>query len=58
MNLTDPDPACALDHVRGAARSAPLRAALSNAFAFGGHNLSLVFGPASTRSARQVLSGR
>ncbi|MFI8082321.1 beta-ketoacyl-[acyl-carrier-protein] synthase family protein [Kitasatospora sp. NPDC086009] len=52
LNLTDPDPACALDHVRGAARSVPPGAALSNAFAFGGHNLSLVFGPASTRSVK------
>ncbi|MEU6237121.1 beta-ketoacyl synthase, partial [Kitasatospora sp. NPDC047058] len=52
LNLTDPDPACALDHVRGPARSTPPGAALSNAFAFGGHNVSLVFGPASTRSAR------
>ncbi|MGW2548548.1 hypothetical protein ACWC5I_48790, partial [Kitasatospora sp. NPDC001574] len=52
VNLTEPDPACALDHVRGSARTVPLGAALSNAFAFGGHNLSLVFEPASTRSAR------
>ena len=49
VNLDSPDPACDLDHVRGAARSAPVGAALSNAFAFGGHNLSLIFGPASTR---------
>lgn len=51
-NLADPDPACDLDHVRGAARTAPVRAALSNAFAFGGHNLSLILGPASTRRAK------
>ncbi|MFF2041421.1 beta-ketoacyl-[acyl-carrier-protein] synthase family protein [Kitasatospora sp. NPDC058170] len=52
VNLVDPDPACALDHVRGAARAAAPGAALSNAFAFGGHNLSLIFGPASTRAAK------
>jgi 3-oxoacyl-[acyl-carrier-protein] synthase II len=48
LNLDRPDPAHGLDHVRGAARHGPLRAVLSNSFAFGGHNLSLVFGPPST----------
>ncbi|MFE9425645.1 beta-ketoacyl-[acyl-carrier-protein] synthase family protein [Kitasatospora sp. NPDC006697] len=52
LNLGDPDPACDLDHVRGAARPAVLRAALSNAFAFGGHNTSLVFGPTPTEAVR------
>ncbi|GAA1242049.1 beta-ketoacyl-ACP synthase II [Kitasatospora nipponensis] len=52
LNLTDPDPSCDLDHVRGAARPAELRAALSNAFAFGGHNTSLVFGPTPTRATK------
>jgi 3-oxoacyl-[acyl-carrier-protein] synthase II len=52
LNLDDPDPACDLDHVRGRARTAPIRAALSNSFAFGGHNVSLTFGPASTRAGR------
>ncbi|GAA3005781.1 beta-ketoacyl-ACP synthase II [Kitasatospora albolonga] len=52
LNLADPDPACALDHVRGAARPAELRYALSNAFAFGGHNTSLIFGPTPTSAAR------
>ncbi|MFJ5921039.1 beta-ketoacyl-[acyl-carrier-protein] synthase family protein [Kitasatospora sp. NPDC092948] len=51
LNLDEPDPACDLDHVRGAARPAQLRAALSNAFAFGGHNTSLVFGPTPIRAA-------
>ncbi|HEY7146920.1 MAG TPA: beta-ketoacyl-[acyl-carrier-protein] synthase family protein [Streptosporangiaceae bacterium] len=46
-NLDDPDPQCELDHVRGPARTAAVGAALSNSFAFGGHNVSLVFGPAS-----------
>jgi 3-oxoacyl-[acyl-carrier-protein] synthase II len=47
-NLDDPDPECDLDHVRGAARSGRVRAALSNSFAFGGHNISLIFGPPTT----------
>jgi 3-oxoacyl-[acyl-carrier-protein] synthase II len=42
-NLDDPDPACDLDHVR-AARTAGVRAVMSNSFGFGGHNISLVFG--------------
>lgn len=52
VNLDDPDPACALDHVRGSGRTTPLRAALSNSFAFGGHNISLIFEPPSTRLLR------
>ncbi len=52
LNLAEPDPACALDHVRGTARPVELRAALSNAFAFGGHNTSLIFGPTPTRATR------
>ncbi|WNI19409.1 beta-ketoacyl-[acyl-carrier-protein] synthase family protein [Actinacidiphila sp. ITFR-21] len=47
-NLDRPDPAHGLDHVRGAARRGRPQAVLSNSFAFGGHNLSLVFGPPST----------
>ena len=51
-NLDDPAPEFALDHVRGVARRSEVRCALSNSFAFGGHNLSLLFGSASTRSDR------
>ncbi|MEV4555502.1 beta-ketoacyl-[acyl-carrier-protein] synthase family protein [Kitasatospora sp. NPDC049285] len=47
LNLEQPDPADGLRHVRGAAERRPVRYALSNSFAFGGHNLSLVFGPPS-----------
>ena len=48
-NLEDPDPACDLDHVSGEPRKVggdrlATLAALSNSFAFGGHNVSLVFG--------------
>ncbi len=43
LNLTRPDPACDLDHVRGTARHTPVEAAMSNSFAFGGHNVALLF---------------
>jgi 3-oxoacyl-[acyl-carrier-protein] synthase II len=43
LNLDRLDPAVDLDVVSGAARTAPLRAALNNSFGFGGQNASLVF---------------
>ncbi|HZP52541.1 MAG TPA: beta-ketoacyl-[acyl-carrier-protein] synthase family protein [Actinocrinis sp.] len=54
QNLDDPDPDCDLDHIRKAPRQAQAGYALSNSFGFGGHNISLVFGPPSTRLARAV----
>ena len=57
LNLDQPDPECDMDHVRGAARPGPVRTALSNSFAFGGHNISLLFGPTSTRADRAVPAG-
>jgi 3-oxoacyl-[acyl-carrier-protein] synthase II len=46
INLEDPDPECAVDHVVDKAREKPIQAALSNSFGFGGTNASLVFGVA------------
>jgi 3-oxoacyl-[acyl-carrier-protein] synthase II len=43
INLENPDPACDLDYVPGAAREARVQIALSNSFGFGGTNGSLVF---------------
>ena len=47
-NLEDPDPSCALDHICAQPRLAGVRYALSNSFGFGGQNVSLLFGRAST----------
>jgi 3-oxoacyl-(acyl-carrier-protein) synthase len=42
LRLEDPDPACNLDCTPKQAKARRLRAALVNAFAFGGNNLSLL----------------
>jgi 3-oxoacyl-[acyl-carrier-protein] synthase II len=42
INLDDPDPACALRHVRHQAEPQPVRVVLSNSFGFGGSNTSIV----------------
>ena len=42
MNIENPDPECDLDYIPGQARSRPLKAAISNAFGFGGVNACLV----------------
>lgn len=51
-NLDEPDPACALDHVRKAPRETAPGFALSNSFGFGGQNVSLLLGPATTTTRR------
>ncbi len=38
INLENPDPECDLDHVALSARETPVRAAIANAFGFGGQN--------------------
>jgi len=43
INLEVPDPECDLDYTANSARQAPVRAALSTSFGFGGHNSVLVF---------------
>lgn len=43
INLDQPDPQCDLDYVAGGARAQQVEVALSNAFGFGGANVSLVF---------------
>jgi len=42
INLEEPDPQCDLDFVPNQARAVRAKAALSNSFGFGGHNVTLV----------------
>lgn len=42
-NYVEPDPECDLDYIPNVARPAVLKAAMSNSFAFGGLNASLLF---------------
>jgi 3-oxoacyl-[acyl-carrier-protein] synthase II len=58
LNLDSPDPVCGLDHVRGGARQVPVRRAMSNSFAFGGHNISLLLGSPSTAADRRPPGGQ
>jgi 3-oxoacyl-[acyl-carrier-protein] synthase II len=44
INYQEPDPDCPLDYVPNKGREARIRAAVSNSYAFGGNNTSVVFG--------------
>jgi len=44
IHMTDPDPECDLDYVAKGSRKADVSIVLSNSFAFGGNNTSVVFG--------------
>lgn len=49
INYDTPDPACDLDYVPNTAREMQVNYTLSNSFGFGGHNCSVVLGPAPTK---------
>ena len=49
IHHTTPDPECDLDYVDEGPRDADIRVVLSNSFAFGGNNTSLVIGKYSEK---------
>ncbi|MGV8057149.1 MAG: beta-ketoacyl-[acyl-carrier-protein] synthase family protein [Smithellaceae bacterium] len=52
INYRNPDPGCDLDYVTGGARKADLRIVLSNSFAFGGNNTTVIFGKYNENGVR------
>jgi 3-oxoacyl-[acyl-carrier-protein] synthase II len=51
INYQESDPQCDLDYVTTGSRKANLRTILSNSFAFGGNNTTLIFGKYTERGA-------
>jgi 3-oxoacyl-[acyl-carrier-protein] synthase II len=51
INYRHSDPECDLDYVTGGTRLADLRIVLSNSFAFGGNNTTVIFGKYDERGA-------
>lgn len=51
INYAERDPQCDLDYVTGGSREAELRTVLSNSFAFGGNNTTVIFGKYAGRDA-------
>jgi 3-oxoacyl-[acyl-carrier-protein] synthase II len=58
INLENPDPECDLDYVANVARRGQFRYVMTNSLGFGGHNASLVFGPALGRPRQKQRLGR
>ncbi len=54
IHYQESDPQCDLDYVTSGSRNASLRAVLSNSFAFGGNNTTLIFGKYSGKGAVNV----
>jgi 3-oxoacyl-[acyl-carrier-protein] synthase II len=52
INYQDSDPLCDLDYVTSGSRKADLRTVLSNSFAFGGNNTTVIFGRYDGAGAR------
>jgi len=52
INYKDSDPLCDLDYVTSGTRKANLRTVLSNSFAFGGNNTTIIFGRYDGTGAR------
>jgi 3-oxoacyl-[acyl-carrier-protein] synthase II len=51
INYQESDPECDLDYVTAGSRKANLRTVLSNSFAFGGNNTTVIFGRYTERGA-------
>jgi 3-oxoacyl-[acyl-carrier-protein] synthase II len=58
INFSEPDPACSLNYAFNAPVRMPVRIAMSNAFGFGGHNTSALFGAYEGPGERRGPSSR